>query len=94
MREEPPDNTQALPNHLKDLYGDLGVCYEQFELWTSIRLFDYDALALGALDCGAWRVVSLEKLLLLKCLGMDQPKNAVDLRLIVQRILDLQYGKA
>jgi hypothetical protein len=82
------------PEHLKDLHGDLGVCCEQFEVWTSICLFDYDALALGALDCGAYRVISLEKLLLLKCLGMDQPKYAADVRLIVQRLLDIQYGKA
>jgi hypothetical protein len=82
------------PDHLKDLHGDLGVCVGPFEVWTSICLFDYDALAIGALDCGAWRVIALEKLLLLKCLGMEQPKNAADVRLIAQRILDIQYGKA
>jgi len=81
------------PDHLKDLHGDLGVCFEQFELWTSIYLFDYDALTFGALECDAYRVIALDKLLLLKCLGMDQPKNAADVRLIAQRIRDLQYGK-
>lgn len=82
------------PERLNDLHGDLGVCFEQFELWTSIYLFDYDALALGALDCGAYRVIALDKLLLLKCLGMDQPKNAADVRLLAQRIREQQYGKA
>lgn len=81
------------PEHLKDLHGDLGVCVEEFELWTSICLFDHDALAAGSVDCGAYRVVSLEKLLLLKCLGMQLPKYAADVRLIVRRILDVQYGK-
>jgi hypothetical protein len=41
------------PDQLKDLHGDLGVCVGPFEVWTSICRFDYDALAIGALDCGA-----------------------------------------
>ena len=82
------------PDHLKDLYGDLGVCTGEFELWTSICLFDYAALAVGAVACGAYSVIALEKLLLLKCLAIAQPKNERDVRLIAQRLLDIQYGKA
>lgn len=85
------------PDHLKDLHGDLGVCHGPFELWTSIQLFDYAALAVGAHvgdASGAYRVIALEKLLLLKCLGIAQPKNERDVRLIAARISDMQYGKA
>ncbi len=82
------------PTQLKELAGDLGVFHERFELWTSIMLFDYDALAVDAIDSGAYRVISLEKLLLLKALGMDQAKNAIDALLLADRIRARQYGKA
>jgi hypothetical protein len=36
-------------------------------------------------------VLSLEKLLLLKALGMDEEKYFKDLRLIVKKIIDTQY---
>ena len=30
------------PDKLRDLWGDLGVCVFEFEIWKSICLFDYD----------------------------------------------------
>jgi hypothetical protein len=83
------------PKHLKEQRGDLGVMVEPFELWASVCRFDYDALAIGAHDSGAYRVISLEKLLLLTCLRLTEEQNAlVDMLLISSRILDQQYGKA
>lgn len=86
------------PHHLKDLAGDRGVAIAPFELWTSIRLFDYAALAAGAAETDTYLVIALERLLLIKALAMDEPphaaKNERDVRLIARRINDRQYGKA
>ena len=38
---------QQYPDNLKDLWGDLGVCVFEFEIWQSICLFDYDHLLAG-----------------------------------------------
>ena len=81
------------PEHTKDLFGDLGICIYEFELWTCINLFDYNFLSLDALETASYLVVSLEKLLFLKALAIHEPKNERDLRLIVKKILDVQYGK-
>ena len=35
---------------LKDLWGDLGVCVDEFEIWRSICLFDYACLSQGAIE--------------------------------------------
>ena len=64
-----------------------------FELWTSIRLFDYGFLAANAVELEHYAIVSLENLLLLKVLAMHIPKYEQDVRLIVKKILAIQYGK-
>jgi hypothetical protein len=87
---------QQYPEHLRDLWGDLGVCVFEFEIWKSICLFDYAFLANGALEQGEYRVISLEKLLFLKAMGMKVDKYHHDLELIVERVLKdryEQYGK-
>lgn len=81
------------PEHTKDLFGDLGVCIYEFELWTCICLFDYDVLSADAIETEDYLVISLERLLFLKALAMHEPKYERDLRLIVKKILDIQYGK-
>ena len=81
------------PDHLKDLGGDLGVCVFEFEIWKSICLFDYGFLAKGALEQEDYRVISLEKLLFLKALGMKVDKYHRDLELLVVRVLQDQYAK-
>jgi hypothetical protein len=82
---------QQYPDHHKELWGDLGVCVAEFEIWDSICLFDYLALSPGAIEDGDILVISLEKLLLLKALGMRVSKYQRDLELIVERITKLQY---
>ncbi len=37
------------PGHIRDLYGDIGVCVHGFELWNRILLFPYEFLATGAI---------------------------------------------
>jgi len=80
------------PDHLKDLWGDLGVCEFGFELWTCIMLRDYDDLSTGAIDAGEYLVISLEKLLLLKALGMKIAKYHADLELLVKKITEDAYA--
>lgn len=80
------------PDHLKDLWGDLGVCIYEFEIWKSICLFGYDFLSQGAVEQPDYRVISLEKLLFLKALAMDKPKYHHDLELIVKKVTELQYA--
>lgn len=88
------DGLAALyPDYLRDLFGDLGVCVGEFEIWTSICLFDYAFLSSNALEGAEYKIISLEKLLFLKAMGMNLPKYEADLRLIVQKFLDIQYGK-
>ena len=80
------------PDHLKDLWGDLGVCVYEFEIWTSICLYDYASLCAGSTDLGEYRVISLEKLLLLKALAMKEEKYHKDLEMIVKKMLDDKYA--
>ena len=79
------------PDHLRDLWGDLGVCVYEFEIWRSICLHRYDELAAGALDADGYRIISLERLLLLKALGYKVPKYRHDLELIVDRLTKIKY---
>ncbi len=81
------------PDHLKEIGGDLGVCVFEFEIWKSICLFDYDFLTPGALEQDGYRIISLEKLLFLKALGMKVAKYHRDLELLVERVLTDRYEK-
>lgn len=85
---------QQYPDHRKDLWGDLGVCAAEFEIWRTICLFDYAYLAAGALDEGDYLVIALDKLLFLKTLAMKHDeKYQRDVALLVKKILDDQYGR-
>ena len=77
---------QQYPDDLRDLWGDLGVCVYEFEIWKSICFFDYAHLSDGAVDAGNYLVISLEKLLFLKALGMDVEKYHKDLEMIVKKV--------
>ena len=90
-REDRARLVAQYPDGHKDLYGDLGVCVYEFEIWQTICLFDYAYLSPGAIDGGDWLVISLEKLLFLKALAMKIPKYHHDLELIVARVLRDQH---
>jgi len=83
---------QQYPENLKDLWGDLGVCVSEFEIWKSICLFDYAFLAENATDMGEYHIISIEKLLFLKALAMKEEKYHRDLELIVKKILEEKYA--
>jgi protein-arginine kinase len=54
-------------------------------------MFDYEHLALDANEYNGLLVASLEKMLLLKAMGMSEEKYLADLRLIVTKIINQQY---
>ena len=79
------------PKCHRDLFGDLGVMVEEFEIWKCICLFDYEFLSENAIEKEEYLIISLEKLLFLKALAMKEEKYHRDLELIVQKILKKQY---
>jgi hypothetical protein len=62
-----------------------------FEIWKSICLFGYQLLSVGAIEREEYLVISLERLLFLKALGMKVAKYHKDLELIVDKVLQVQY---
>jgi hypothetical protein len=81
------------PDNLREIWGDMGVCPFDFEIWTSICLFDYNYLAEGAVEEPGYRVISLEKLLFLKSLGYKVEKYHHDMELLVERMLKDRYAR-
>lgn len=82
------------PNNLKDVWGDLGVVVGDFEIWKTIRLYNYEFLSQGASDLGDVLVISLEKLLFMTALSALSPENdkyMSDLKLIVAKVMEIQY---
>ncbi|MBN1815490.1 MAG: hypothetical protein JXA14_26895 [Anaerolineae bacterium] len=84
---------QKYPDHLREIGGDLGVCVFEFEIWKSICLFDYQFLSVGAIEQDAYLIVSLDRLLFLKALGMKEPKYHRDLELLVDKVLRVRYDE-
>ncbi len=81
------------PNNIKDLYGDIGVCEFDFEIWNQICAFGYDFLKQNAIEKETKLIVSIDKLIFLKSLAMQEEKYMKDLELLVEYALDIQYGK-
>lgn len=82
---------QQYPERVKDLWGDLGVCPFEFEIWKSICLWSYADLWENAMDEANFLVISLEKLLIMKACAMHIEKYRIDTQLIVQELLKRQY---
>ena len=72
----------AYPDNRKDLWADLGVMLEPFEIWRSIKLLDYDFYLRDAIDEKIAYVVSLDRLALMRVFAMGVPKYMEDLKLI------------
>jgi hypothetical protein len=81
------------PDHVKDLYGDIGICEYGFEIWNHICRFDYDYLKVGAIEDVSILIISLEQLLFLKTLAIKQEKYYKDVLLLVDEILNRKYSK-
>lgn len=80
------------PDHIQDLYGDIGICEFEFEIWNQICRYDYEELKAGAIEEDAILVISLERLLFLKTLAIKEEKYYQDVLLLVDEILRRKYS--
>lgn len=81
------------PDRVKDLWGDLGVCPFEFEIWSTVCFFNYDDLKEGVIEQDDILIISLEKLLFMKALAINKEKYLKDTQLIVESIINKQYKK-
>ena len=63
----------------KDLWGDLGVVVNEFEIWRNVALLDYDFFLKDAVDLEDFFVVSLDRLLFMRVCAMEVEKYKKDL---------------
>jgi hypothetical protein len=80
------------PDHIKDLYGDIGICEFEFEIWNQICRYDYEELKVGSLEEPFMLIISLERLLFLKTLAIRKEKYYQDALLLVDEILKRKYA--
>ena len=81
-------------NHVRDIFGDIGVCVHGFEMWNRILMFPYAFISYNAIEEENVCVVSLDRLLFMKSLAIESaPKFAADVKLIVKKIHAIQYGE-
>jgi hypothetical protein len=83
---------EQYPDHVKDLYGDIGICEFDFEIWNQICHYDYEELKQGAIEEDSILVISLERLLFLKTLAIKVEKYYRDVLLLVDEILKRKYA--
>lgn len=81
------------PDRVKDLWGDLGVCPFDFEIWRTICYLGYDDLKENAIDIGDVSIISEEKLLFMKALAMKKDKYLKDTQLLAEDLLKKQTQK-
>ncbi len=86
------DLKRQYPDHVKDLYGDIGICEFGFEIWNQICRFDYEELKVGAIEESSLLIISLERLLFLKTLAIKHEKYYKDVLLLVDEILKRKYA--
>ena len=80
------------PNHIKDLFGDIGVIEFEFEIWNQICTFDYEFLKKDAVEEKDYLIIAIEKLLLLKSIAMHaDDKYRKDTELIGNYIRNQAY---
>jgi len=72
----------AYPDNRKDIWGDLGVVLEPFEIWRCIMLLDYNFYMKDAIDEKIAFVVSMDRLLLMRVFAMENQKYMDDLKMI------------
>lgn len=83
---------QHYPHHVKDLYGDIGICEFDFEIWNQICRYNYEELKTGAIEESSLLIISLERLLFLKTLAIKHEKYYQDVLLLVDEILKRKYS--
>lgn len=73
---------EQYPEKRKDLYGDLGMVIDEFEIWRSIAHLDYDFFKKDAIEEGDILVISIDRLLWTRVCAMEVDKYKNDLLLI------------
>lgn len=73
---------ERYPEQRKDLYGDLGVTIDDFEIWRSIAHLDYEFFRKEAVEEEMVYFLSLDRLLWTRVCAMDVEKYRKDLELI------------
>lgn len=73
---------QKYPDQRKDLYGDLGVVIDEFEIWRSIAHLDYDFFKKDAIEDENIFIISIDRLLWTRVCVMGVEKYRKDLDLI------------
>ncbi|MHA1223839.1 MAG: hypothetical protein ACTSSG_05195 [Candidatus Heimdallarchaeaceae archaeon] len=79
------------PDSKKEVWGDYGITLDNFEIWKSIFLYDYDFYSKGAIEEDSYFVISLEKLLFIKALVAKEKKQYEDLLLVAEEIIKRKY---
>ena len=82
---------EKYPANLKDLFGDKGVIINDFEIWKTICLYDYDFLSEDATEVDDYKIISIEKLTFLTALAIKKEKYLEDLKLLVDKVLEIKY---
>jgi hypothetical protein len=70
------------PEQKKDLYGDLGVVIDNFEIWRSIAHLDYDFFKKEAIEEENVLILSIDRLLWTRVCAMEVEKYRNDLMLM------------
>jgi hypothetical protein len=86
-QEDIAELVKRFPHRVKDLWGDLGVCPHEFEIWRTINLADYTYYSENAIEKDDYFIISLEKLLVMKVLAKNKDKYVKDVNLIVNHVL-------
>lgn len=73
---------EKYPEKRKDLYGDLGVTIDEFEIWRSVAHLDYDFFKKEAADEGDFLAISIDRLLWTRVCAMSVEKYRNDLELM------------
>ncbi|MCR4264131.1 MAG: hypothetical protein NUV98_05450 [Candidatus Roizmanbacteria bacterium] len=77
---------------LKDLYADLGIVIDEFEIWKTIYGYDYEYLSRDAISLDTVLMISIEKLLLMKACAVHIEKYRKDTELI-SKYIQSKHGK-
>ncbi len=82
------------PDGKKDLWGDWGVVAGEFELFRTVWKFDLDYLSVGAAELPQYKIISIDRLLFMKILALDNSeKSKTDFELVLQYIKDTHQRK-
>ncbi len=82
--------SKKYPNNKKDIWGDLGVVINDFEIWRSIALLDYNFYAEGSIEYCDYKVVSFDRLFFMRALALGVDKYKNDFELMKQHLLKHQ----